>query len=70
MQIYLLPGTTIISDYWKPYDNHSIEFVIINGDHTNKIEGHWRKAKKHLPPFGVPLNVLSLTLLRFIIHIF
>ena len=33
--------------------NHSIEFVNENGDHTNKIEGHWRQAKKHFPSFGV-----------------
>ena len=74
---YILPGTTIISDYWKPYDilsemdfvhlkvNHSIEFVNVNGDHTNKIEGHWRQAKKHLPPFGVRKALFSSHLAEF-----
>ena len=53
-----------ISDYWKAYDiledidythlkvNHSIEFKNSDGDHTNKIEGHWRHAKTSFPSFG------------------
>ena len=61
---WILPGTTIISDCWKAYDtlsredyihlkvNHSLEFVNSDGDHTNKIEGHWRVAKAGLPKFG------------------
>ena len=65
IQKYILPGTTIISDYWKPYDiltdldfehlkvNHLIEFKNENGDHTNKYEGHWRQVKNQLPKFGV-----------------
>lgn len=65
IQKFILPGTIIISDYWKAYDildeidyvhlkvNHSIEFVNIEGDNTNKIEGHWRQAKSNLPKFGI-----------------
>ena len=65
---YILPGTIIISDYWKPYDilsemdfihlkvNHSIEYVNSDRDHTNKIEGHWRQAKSKFPSFGVRKN--------------
>ncbi len=57
-----------MSDYWKAYDilsqidythlkvNHSIEFVNEDGDHTNKIEGHWRHAKSLLPTFGARKN--------------
>ena len=29
------------------------------GDHTNKIEGHWRQAKAKFPAFGVRKNVFS-----------
>ena len=36
--------------------NHSIEYVNSDGDHTNKIEGHWRQAKSKLPSFGVRKN--------------
>ena len=58
-------GTIIVSDCWKAYSklethgyehrtvNHSREFVNKDGDHTNKIEGHWRHAKCKLPKFGV-----------------
>lgn len=59
---YILPGTTIMSDCWKPYDvlgqegythlrvNHSVEFVDAStGACTNKIESTWRAAKKHFP---------------------
>ena len=64
---WIKPGTTIISDCWKAYDtipvlqecdyehlkvNHSVEFVNSEGDHTNKIEGHWRVAKAPLPKYG------------------
>ena len=53
---WIKPGTIIVSDCWKAYYNlekygythrtvnHSKEFVNIDaydGDHINKIEGHW-----------------------------
>ena len=59
------PGTVIVSDCWAAYKkleqhgythrtvNHSKEFVNEDGQHTNKIEGHWRQAKAKLPTFGV-----------------
>ena len=61
---WILPGTTIVSDCWKAYTNlsingyvhkslnHSEEFVNEDGDHTNKIEGHWRQMKASLPTRG------------------
>ena len=75
---WIKPGTTIISDFWKPYDilgeigyehlkvNHSIQFVNDDGDHTNKIEGHWRVAKASLPRFGVKKEFYSSYLASFI----
>ena len=33
--------------------NHSKEFVNKDGDHTNKIEGHWHQAKAKCPTFGI-----------------
>ena len=75
---WILPETTIISDYWKPYDildeldfehlkvNHSKEFVNENGDHTNKIEGHWRQAKASFPKFGIRKKYYSSYLAEFI----
>ncbi|XP_066928473.1 uncharacterized protein [Clytia hemisphaerica] len=77
IQKFIKPGTTIISDYWKAYDilskkdykhlkvNHSIEFVNESGDHTNKIEGHWRHAKVHLPAFGAKKYLFSSHLAEF-----
>ena len=74
---WIKPGTTIISDFWKPYDilgnigyehlkvNHSIHFVNDDGDHTNKIEGHWRVAKASLPTFGVKKEYYSSYLASF-----
>ena len=65
IQRWIEPGTIIVSDCWKAYCNlekhgyshrtvnHSKEFVNKDGDHTNKIEGHWRQAKIKLPSFGV-----------------
>jgi transposase-like protein len=61
---WISPGSIIISDCWKSYINldkngyihktvnHSQEFVNENGDHTNKIEGHWRQMKSSLPTHG------------------
>ena len=75
---WILPGTTIVSDSWKPYDilseldfehlkvNHSKEFVNEDGDHTNKIEGHWRQAKASFPKFGVRKKYYSSYLAEFI----
>ncbi len=61
---WIKPGSIIISDCWKSYVNiekhgythstvnHSQEFVNDQGDHTNKIEGHWRQMKLSLPTHG------------------
>ncbi|XP_068229347.1 uncharacterized protein [Palaemon carinicauda] len=64
---HVLPGTTIISDYWKGYGkvkdhdfkhftvNHSVNFVDPNDltVHTNTIESQWRVLKRSLlPRFG------------------
>ena len=61
---WILPGTTIVSDCWKAYTNlsingyvhksvnHSEEFVNEDGDHTYKIERHWRQMKASLPTHG------------------
>ncbi|KAG5679537.1 hypothetical protein PVAND_009097 [Polypedilum vanderplanki] len=58
IQKYVLPGSTIISDFWKSYDtlndlgyqhlkvNHSITFKDPEtGANTNRIESTWRAAK-------------------------
>jgi transposase-like protein len=58
---FILPGTTIVSDYWKSYDclydegfghirvNHSLHFKDPEtGAHTNKIEGTWSAIKRGL----------------------
>ena len=45
--------------------NHSIEFVNSDGDHTNKIEGHWRVAKAQMPSFGVRKIYFSSHLAEF-----
>lgn len=37
-----------------------------DGDHTNKIEGHWRHTKCKLPKFGVRKHLLSTYLAEFI----
>ena len=74
---WIKPGTIIVSDCWKAYYNlekygythrtvnHSKEFVNIDGDHTNKIEGHWRQAKAKLPKFGVRKQYFSSYLAEF-----
>lgn len=75
---HVLPGTTIVSDCWKGYINldkngfihktvnHSKEFVNSEGEHTNRIEGHWRQAKSKLPAFGVRKHLFSSYLAEFI----
>ena len=78
IQKWIAPGTIIVSDCWKAYCNlekhgyehrtvnHSVEFVNDDGDHTNKIEGHWRQAKCKLPKFGVRKHLFSTYLAEFI----
>ena len=78
IQKWIEPGTVIVSDCWKAYSkleahgyeqrtvNHSREFVNKDGDHTNKIEGHWRHAKCKLPKFGVRKHLFSTYLAEFI----
>lgn len=78
IQDWIEPGTIIVSDCWKAYSkleahgyehrtvNHSVEFVNKDGDHTNKIEGHWRHAKSNLPKFGVRKHLFSTYLAEFI----
>ena len=45
--------------------NHSIQFVNDAGDNTNKIEGHWRHAKRFLPKFGARMSHFSSYLAEF-----
>ena len=45
--------------------NHSKEFVNEDGDHTNRIEGHWRQAKAKMPKFGVKKTLFSSHLAEF-----
>ena len=72
IQNYILPGTTIISDFWKAYDclqnegfqhlkvNHSLTFKDPEtGAHTNGIEGSWLHAKKSLPKYGVKKSMID-----------
>lgn len=62
---WILPGTTIISDYWRAYNcleqegyqhlrvNHSLTFKDPEtGAHTNSIESSWRAAKAVMTPSG------------------
>lgn len=78
IETFVEKGTTIISDCWKAYTNlekhgykhslvnHSKEFVNKDGDHTNKIEGHWRQAKAKLPAFGIRKYMFSSYLAEFL----
>ena len=78
IQKWIEPGTIIVSDCWKAYCklethgyehqtiNHSKEFENKDGDHTNKIEGHWRLAKCKLAKFGVRKHLFSIYLAEFI----
>lgn len=63
---WILPGTTIISDFWKAYDclanegfqhlkvNHSINFVDPEKPeiNTQKIERTWRDVRGNIPRYG------------------
>ena len=63
IQRWILPGSVISSDCWKPYMsisnlpenythrkvNHSIGFKAEDGTCTNTIEGSWRHLKRSLP---------------------
>jgi transposase-like protein len=62
---WILPGTLIISDCWKPYDvlseedfkhlkvNHSLHFKDPDtGANTNRIEATWRAAKSYYNTSG------------------
>jgi transposase-like protein len=61
---WIAPELIIISDCWKSYINlnkhgyvhksvnHSKEFKNSEGDHKNKIEGHWKQMKSSLPANG------------------
>lgn len=78
IQKWIEPGTIIVSDWWKAYSklethgyeyrtvNHSVEFVNKDGNHTNKIEGHWSHAKCKLPKFGIRKHLFSTYLAEFI----
>ncbi|XP_028412951.1 uncharacterized protein LOC114535832 [Dendronephthya gigantea] len=78
IKTFIEKGTTIISDCWKAYSNleehgythltvnHSKEFVNREGDHTNKIEGHWRQAKAKFPPFSIRKYTFSSYLAEFL----
>ena len=75
---WISPGTVIISDCWKAYHNldkhgythktvnHSQEFKNEDGDHTNKIEGHWRQMKASFPTHGRKKQHYSSYLAEFI----
>lgn len=63
---WILPGTTIISDCWRAYDNleregfnhlavnHSLHFVDPNDSniHTQNIERIWRNVRGAIPRYG------------------
>ncbi len=63
IQHWILPGSVISSDCWRPYlsisalpenyvhkmVNHSVGFKSLEGTCTNTIEGSWRHMKRSLP---------------------
>ncbi|KAK5648289.1 hypothetical protein RI129_003181 [Pyrocoelia pectoralis] len=62
---WILPGTTVISDFWKAYDclqdegyehlkvNHSLHFKDpVTGAHSNSIESSWCAAKTSFSSSG------------------
>ncbi|EFA11730.1 putative transposase-like protein [Tribolium castaneum] len=61
----ILPGTTIMSDYWRAYDclsqehyhhltvNHSLNFIDPDtGAHTQNIERYWVEVRRTMPRAG------------------
>lgn len=74
---WVVPGTTIITDFWKSYDcisdayehlkvNHSVNFKDPEtGAHTNSIEGSWAHAKKSIPPGGRRKHFMPAYLAKF-----
>ena len=77
---WVLPGTIIVTDYFKSYNtlrdhgyfhatvNHSKNFVNpSDGAHTQRIEGMWHWVRVHaLPRSGTPLVRLDLYLAAFL----
>lgn len=66
IQQYVLPGTTIMSDEWRAYQqvtslgmshqtvNHSLHFVDpTSGAHTQQIESTWAQTKRMMRKEGV-----------------
>ncbi|OBZ80503.1 hypothetical protein A0J61_11447 [Choanephora cucurbitarum] len=61
---FVLPGSTVHTDYWAGYNsienmgrelahqtvNHSVEYVTVDGVHTNSIEGTWNGIKLNVVP--------------------
>ena len=79
IQQSILPGTTVISDEWRAYNqinnagynhmtvNHSVHFVDPNtGANTQKVESMWRNAKmKNKKMYGTHRNMLDSYLCEF-----
>ena len=63
IQHFVMPGTTIYSDTWRPYFtlaehgydhhmvNHSVEFVTADGVHTQQIESLWHEVKRGIKSY-------------------
>lgn len=81
IQEWILPGTTIISDYWRSYNcleregyvhlkvNHSLNFKDPEtGAHTNSIESSWRAAKAVMSTAGRKKTHIPANLARYIFY--